>query len=114
MIRDVQHQADFSHLPEIIRRIVAAIDPDRIILFGSRARGAAHAESDYDLLVIKATSERTLKLEQAAYRALVGILGPVDILVETPERLERLKDSPGLVFHDALAQGRLIYERSCE
>jgi len=40
-------------LPEIIRRIVAAIDPDRIILFGSHARGQARPNSDYDLLVIK-------------------------------------------------------------
>lgn len=98
-------------LPEIVRRIVAAIDPDRIILFGSRARGAAGPESDYDLLVIKQTGERTLKLEQAAYVAMEGLLASVDILVETPQRLERLKDAPGLIFRHVLADGVLVYER---
>jgi predicted nucleotidyltransferase len=73
-------------LAEIIRRIVAAIDPDRIIPFGSRARGDAKPDSDYDLLVVKDTSERTLVLEQRAYRAMLGVrAGPVDILVATPE-----------------------------
>lgn len=111
VIRDAEHQTDSSLLPEIIRRIVAAIDPDRIILFGSRARGEAGLESDYDLLVIKRTNARTLLLEQAAYHAMLGVLASVDILVETPERVERLRDAPGLVFHDALEDGVIVYER---
>ena len=98
-------------LREILRRIVAAIDPDRIILFGSRARGGARDESDFDLLAIKATTERALKLEQTAYMALLGLTTSVDLLVETPERLERLRDAPGLIYGDALREGTVVYER---
>lgn len=98
-------------LNEIVRRIIAAIDPDKIILFGSRARGDARPDSDYDLLVIKDTTERTLKLEQRAYRAMLGVLGPADILVETPERLDVLRDAPGCVYRDALKEGHVVYER---
>lgn len=106
-----QNPADSPVLVEVIRRIVATIDPDRIVLFGSRARGDARGQSDYDLLVIKSTDARTLPLEQAAYRAMFGVLASVDILVETPERLERLKNAPGLVFRDALREGQVVYER---
>ena len=113
-IKGIQHPGASSSLSEIIRRIVAAIDPDRIILFGSRARGDARPDSDYDLLVIKDTKERTLVLAQRAYRALVGLLGPVDLLVETPDRLKRLRDCPGLVYGDALSDGKVVYERSAD
>jgi predicted nucleotidyltransferase len=105
-------QPDGSLLSQIVRRLVEAIDPDRIILFGSRARGDARPESDFDLLAIKTTRERTLHLAQLAHRAMYEIPATVDILVETPERLERLKDAPGLVFRDALREGCLVYERT--
>ncbi|TWT45631.1 Nucleotidyltransferase domain protein [Phycisphaerae bacterium RAS1] len=98
-------------LDEIVRRIVAAIDPDRIILFGSRARGTARADSDYDLLVVKDTAERTLPLERAAYRAMKGLVAGIDILVETPARVCRLAASWGNVVGDAVREGTTIYER---
>jgi len=108
----VSSERDGSALADIVRRIVAAIDPDQIILFGSRARGDAHPESDYDLLVVKSTTERTLPLEQAVYGAMRGVTVDVDVLVETPGRLERLRDATGLVFRDALREGVVVYERS--
>ncbi|HEY3245714.1 MAG TPA: nucleotidyltransferase domain-containing protein [Phycisphaerae bacterium] len=98
-------------LAEAVRRIVAVLDPDRILLFGSQARGDPRSESDYDLLVVKDTRERILALERKTYRALVGIPAPVDILIETPGQLERLKDAPHLAFRSALMQGVVIYER---
>ena len=98
-------------LAEIVRRIVGAISPDRIILFGSRARGQARPGSDYDLLVVKDTSDRTLTLARRAYRALVGAGGAVDLIVETPERLDKLRRFPGLFFADALRDGLIVYER---
>ena len=110
---ETMDQIEDATLDEIVRRIVAAIDPDKIILFGSRARGDARPDSDYDLLVVKDTTERTLKLEQRAYRAMLGAhAGPVDILVETPQRVARLKAAIGTVFPDALSEGRMVYERN--
>lgn len=111
MNREAIDRTEAGTLDEIVRRIVAAIDPDRIILFGSRARGDARPDSDYDLLVVKDTTERTLKLEQRAYRAMLGVLGPADILVETPKRLGVLRDAPGCVYRDALKEGHVVYER---
>jgi predicted nucleotidyltransferase len=99
-------------LAEIVRRLIAAIDPDRIILFGSRARGDASPDSDYDLLIVKDTAERTLLLAQKGYRALLGLPGPVDLIVETPERIANLRDCPWVIHHDAVREGRILYERS--
>ena len=76
-----------------------------------RARGDSRPDSDYDLLVVKDTTERTLKLEQRAYRAMLGVLGPADILVETPQRLNALRDATGCVYRDALKEGHVVYER---
>jgi predicted nucleotidyltransferase len=100
-----------SRLEQIVRRIVAAIDPDRIIMLGSRARREEGPDSDFDLLIVKSTDQRTLELARRAYRALIGIIAPVDLIVETPEGLERLRDHPGLIDHDALREGRIVYER---
>ncbi len=58
MIRTV----DKDLIEEIVRRLVAAIDPDRIILFGSRARGDSGPDSDLDLLIIKDTVEPAYRL----------------------------------------------------
>lgn len=101
-----------STLSEIIRRIVSAIDPEKIILFGSRARGDARPDSDYDLLIIKDTTHRTLGLERTAYRAMKGLTTGVDILVETPDRVRRLSSRTGNVIGDAVREGALVYERA--
>lgn len=101
-----------STLAEIVRRIVAAIDPDKVILFGSRARGDARPDSDYDLLVIKDTTERTLNLEKAAYRAMKGLVVGVDILVETPDRVDRLGSHIKTIFGAAVQEGTPVYERA--
>jgi len=49
---------------------------------------------------------------QRGYRALLGVFAGVDLLVETPDRLARLRDAPGLVYRYALREERVIYERS--
>ena len=60
-------------------------DPDRIILFGSRARGEGSSESDYDLLVIAPSGLPRWKRTVPLYRALSGLGAPKDILWWTPE-----------------------------
>lgn len=101
---------------------MAALDPDRIILFGSRARGDARPDSDYDLLVVKDTPAGGQRYEGKNVAAGTGRIPrnarrqhrPVDILVETPERVTRLKTAIGTVFPDALKEGKLVYERNAE
>ena len=98
-------------LDEIVKRIVAVADPERIILFGSAVRGQMGPNSDVDLLVVRADAHRR-QLTQRIYRELIGAGQAVDIIVATPSDLERYGDSIGLVYRQALEEGRVIYDRS--
>jgi predicted nucleotidyltransferase len=77
-------------LADIVRRVVEAAQPDKIILFGSAARGEMGPNSDIDLLVIKAGRFNRWRLTTAIYRHLRGKGAPVDIVVVTPERGQAL------------------------
>lgn len=97
-------------LKQIVEIIVEAADPDKIILFGSRATGDWSDDSDYDILVVKRGAYHRRKLAQELYRALFDVPAAIDIVVETPERLARYKCTPGLIYFEAL-KGRVLYER---
>jgi predicted nucleotidyltransferase len=101
-----------DHLPEITRRLLGVSDPERIILFGSYARGDHDPDSDLDLLVVIKGISAPRKESTRLRRSLRGLLVPVDILVATPEQLERHKDSVGLIYRSVLSEGKVIYERS--
>ena len=102
-------------LQEIVDKIVAEVAPERIILFGSQARGDAHEHSDVDLIVLEAEpfdDGRTKHCEEVrVYRVLWGLGIPKDILVYTLEEAEYWKDSLNNVLARALREGRTIYER---
>jgi len=93
---------------EVIRRIVATAHPEKIILFGSAARGKLKPESDLDLLVVKSGVHRR-HLAQEIYQNLVGVGRAVDIVVVTPEDIERYGRSPALIIESALSDGRVVY-----
>jgi predicted nucleotidyltransferase len=96
-------------IKEVVRRVVEAVDPERIILFGSAARGEAGAESDLDLLIVKAGTD-PLEAARRIYRHLYGVGASVDVIVVNPEDLTRYGASPGLVLKTALTEGRTLYE----
>jgi predicted nucleotidyltransferase len=95
-------------LAEIVRRIVQVAAPEKIILFGSAARGEISRDSDLDLLVIKDGAHRR-KLAQAIYQRLIGVGQAVDIVVLTSEDVERYRSAVGLVVAPALLEGRVLY-----
>ena len=100
-----------KHLPEIIRRIVQVSDPEKIILFGSYARGNFNSDSDLDLLVIVPTP-RPLRGESIRIRRVLrGLLVPVDIIVVTSEQIRRLGGLNGMIYKTALNEGKVLYER---
>ena len=103
--------ADESVLADIVRRLVQAVDPDRIVLFGSRARGDPSMNSDLDLLVVKASHTPRHQRAIPAYRALWGVRVPVDILWYTPEEMEEWSGVANHVVTRALREGRVIYEK---
>lgn len=100
---------DKAILADIVRRVVEAAQPDKIILFGSAARGEMGPNSDIDLLVIKAGKFNRWRLTTAIYRHLRGKGAPVDVVVVTPEEVKLYGDSPYLVIHPALREGKVVY-----
>jgi len=102
---------DEKILAEIVRRLVEAVDPDRIILFGSRARGEARPDSDVDLLIVKDSDQPVHRRAIPAYRALMGLGVPKDIIWRTPAEVEDWSSVPNYVSTRALAEGRILYEK---
>ena len=96
-------------LGRIVRRVVEAARPERIILFGSAVRGEMNRHSDVDLLVVKAGAHRR-NTEELIHRNLRGVGAAVDVVVVTPEDIERYGDAHALVIKPALAEGKVIYE----
>jgi len=104
-------RVDESVLAEVVRRVVAAAQPEKIIVFGSAARGEVRAGSDLDLLVVKREPGDRGRLVERIYMSLLGVGQAVDVVVVTPEELERYRDVEYLVVGPALREGRVVYER---
>ena len=96
-------------IQEMVRRIVEVAHPDRIILFGSRARGAATADSDVDLLVVAPSTEPPWQRVVPLYRALRGLGVSKDILWHTPEEVAHWQDALSHVIAVALREGKVLY-----
>ena len=96
-------------LAEIIRRIVEVAQPEKIILFGSAARGEMGPNSDLDLLVVKQGDFHRGRLTEAIYMRLIGVGQAVDVIVVTPEDVERYRNSQHLVIAPALREGKVVY-----
>ncbi len=96
-------------LDDLVARILNAAHPTKIILFGSAARGEARAHSDIDVLVIVPGGSHRRATAQTIYRHLLGFGLPVDVVVATQEDLEKYSASPGLVYREALSEGRELY-----
>ena len=104
--------AEFSDslLPEIVRRLVGALSPERIYLFGSRARGDASDQSDYDLLVV--VNQRTgpgYDTERRAHGALWGLRVSRDVVVVTRDQFNRQRGLAASLPATVEREGRLLY-----
>ena len=100
---------DPEKLDEIIRRIVAVAKPDKIIMFGSAVKDEMGPDSDVDLLVIKSGDVHRRRLAQKIYMNLFGVGQAVDVVVVTPEDVERYRDSWPTVIYPALREGKVVY-----
>jgi uncharacterized protein len=96
-------------LEKIIEKILEVITPDKIILFGSRAKGTAREDSDYDILVVKSGIENKREISKKIYLNL-NIPASVDIIVQTPESIEENKKRFYSVVKEAINEGKTIYE----
>jgi HEPN domain-containing protein/predicted nucleotidyltransferase len=93
-------------LTELTRRLVERFAPDRIVLFGSRARGDHHPESDYDVMVVLGQS---LHSQDAVRDAVQDIGASVDVFVGTRERFERRRSDVGTLEYAADQEGHILY-----
>ena len=98
-------------LDDIIDRVVEAARPEKIILFGSAARGEMGPNSDVDLLIIR-QGGHSRRLVGQIYRMLHGVGAAVDAVMVSPADVERYKDSHALIIKPALAEGRVVYDAS--
>jgi predicted nucleotidyltransferase len=99
-------------LQEAVRRLVDKFHPQRIILFGSQARGTADDRSDVDLLVVCRIEGDRFKLMTDMGRALSGVGFARDIIVLSPEEFERDREIPGTIARPASLEGKVLYEQS--
>ena len=96
-------------LHEIVGRVVEVARPERIILFGSAARGEMGPHSDVDLLVIANVEDRAA-VTGRIHRRLRGEHAAVDVVVVTPADVARYRNSHALIIKPALLEGRVVYE----
>ncbi len=99
-----------EQLGVVVQRLVAALRPERIYLFGSRARGDADQDSDFDLLVVvPEVIGSPYRLHQQALGVLWGLGAPVDVLVVSRERFERQRGVVASLPATVEREGRLLY-----
>ena len=96
-----------ADLDQLIQDLVARYQPERVILFGSRARGDARASSDIDLLIVKETDQRFVERIVEVLR-LLKPKTPLDVLVYTPSEFAMLKESNSFV-KQAVREGKEVY-----
>ena len=97
-------------LDEMVRRLVAEFQPEKIILFGSYAWGEPSEDSDVDLYVIVPESnEHPIRRMQRAYHCLGGLGVPKDVLVKTRTEAERYRHVRASLEYKVFGEGRVLY-----
>jgi len=97
---------------DVIERLARKFSPEKIILFGSRARGTANEGSDFDLLVLfDEVANPTLRSAEL-HAALGDFPYAADIVVSTTRRFERYRNVLNTVYWPAAHEGKVLYERA--
>ena len=102
---------DEKLLKEVVERILQVVRPEKIILFGSYARGEATEESDLDLLIIQPSNLPRYKRSTPVRLALKGLFPSKDIVVYTPEEVKEWGTTSTSFIATVLQEGRVLYER---
>ncbi len=113
MCYDRRHGATTGDVPEeLLRAVVEYFDPQRVILFGSRARGDGGEDGDIDLLVVVDDDTPAEKLSwDALWRVRNGCVGALDLMACRSSTLSRRARAIGSFAHTLLREGKVVYER---
>jgi len=102
-------QPTTEQLNELVQRIVSTVQPLRVILFGSAARGEMGADSDIDVMVVMPDGTHRRHTAEMLHRQFFGIPYGIDVVVATPADLEKYRHSVGLIYRTILDEGRELY-----
>lgn len=106
MSKTIYREKTGTALDETVEKLVTEYGPiEKIILFGSQARGEADEYSDFDLIVIKET-DKSFVARQAS---LPFLPAPADVFVYTPQEFEAMRRDENPFLANALAQSRVLY-----
>ena len=106
MIKQVTNEL----LDQITHKLVATLNPEQIILFGSHAYGEPNEDSDIDLLVIVSQSnEPRYRRSRLAYKALHGICVPTNVFIMTREEVKRKVNVRSSIISRVIHDGRVLY-----
>ncbi|MDO9577541.1 MAG: nucleotidyltransferase domain-containing protein [Candidatus Cloacimonadales bacterium] len=86
------------------------VDPEKIILFGSKVKNPNN-DSDYDLCILKSNIKHKRKLAHYLYKLLYNLKIAVDLIVDTPEHFDELKNESSFIYHEIMKTGKVIYEK---
>jgi len=101
-----------DNLQGIINKIVKEFEPEKIILFGSYAWGEPHEWSDVDLFIVKESNKSKIDRARDIRMALFGNgFPPMDLLVYTPQEVERRFSIGDSFINDIFTRGRILYAR---
>jgi len=110
--KNPRSEAVASELRRVVDAIATSIHPEAVILFGSRARGDARAESDFDLAILAPDGVARRRVAMRAYESLAGVPGrsvAVDIVVLTPSTIATERDLAGSIVGAVAREGVVLY-----
>ena len=103
---------DDALIKEITRRIVEGVNPLRVIMFGSRARGDFDTDSDIDIFVEMETEDNPVERRLKVRKLFRDRWWPMDILVYTPDEVRARENSLASIVPLILAEGKTLYEQN--
>lgn len=98
-------------LEQAVSRLREAARPERIVLFGSRARTDSRPGSDFDLLVIADSAEPRYRRAAPLYRILADLPAEIEVMVYTPEEVREWSAVPQAFVTTAMREGKVLYEK---
>ncbi len=98
-------------LKDITETLSKKFDPEKLILFGSRAWGTPHEDSDFDVVMIKSEVPDKIEMMRDVSRAFIGKRCSLDVLIYTPEEIEYRRFGDPFV-RQVLEEGKLLYEKT--
>ena len=97
-------------LKEMTEKIVREVNPRKVVLFGSYARGTARPDSDLDFLIVEDGAFNAQRSRRAEMTRFPDLRIPIDFLVYSSEEVANWQDSKNHVIHHAMNDGRILNE----